>query len=62
MLPVMIAVFALLLVSQYVLFKNKPNTPSSRPATQTANTPEAVAPTADASVPIITANQTPASA
>lgn len=38
MLPVMIAVFALLLVSQYFLFKNKPNTTGNRP-TQTAESP-----------------------
>jgi YidC/Oxa1 family membrane protein insertase len=51
MLPVMIAVFGLLLVSQYVLFKNKPNTPPSKPATQAAKTtPEAAAPITEAAV------------
>jgi YidC/Oxa1 family membrane protein insertase len=47
MLPVMIAVFALLLVSQYFLFKNKQNTPPARSgqtAESTAKPPETAAP------------------
>ena len=39
MMPIMIAVFGLLLVSQFFLSKNKPNTPAA--ATQTAQTAKA---------------------
>ena len=57
MLPIMIAVVALLLVSQFFLYKNKPNAPAAgkppEPATSApATTPEAaVSPTESASAP-----------
>ena len=57
MLPIMIAVVALLLVSQFFLYKNKPSAPTGgkppEPATSApATTPEAaVSPTESASAP-----------
>ena len=57
MLPVMIAVFALLLVSQYFLFKNKSNTPANRTAQTTespAKSPEAAATSTEATPETIT--------
>ena len=64
MLPVMIAVFALLLVSQYFLFKNKPNTTGNRPtqtAESSANGPESAA-TPAAAAPETTSSTTAAPA
>ncbi len=43
MMPIMIAVFALLLVSQFFLFKNKPNTPAGTKPAQTTTAPEVAA-------------------
>jgi len=44
MLSIMVAVFALILVSQFVLTKNKPNTPPGAQPVPTAKAPETAAP------------------
>ena len=44
MLSVMVAVFALILVSQFFLAKNKPNTPPATQTAQTAKVPETAPP------------------
>jgi YidC/Oxa1 family membrane protein insertase len=44
MLPVMVAVFALILVSQFILFKNKPGATPGAQSSQTVKAPEAAAP------------------
>jgi YidC/Oxa1 family membrane protein insertase len=66
MLPVMIAVFALLLVSQYFLFKNKQNTPANRTAQTTespAKGPESAATSSETTPETVTsAASTPAKA
>jgi YidC/Oxa1 family membrane protein insertase len=46
MLIVLVATFALILISQFVLFKNKPNTKTATQPVQTATAPEAAAPVA----------------
>jgi YidC/Oxa1 family membrane protein insertase len=52
MMPIMIAVFGLLLVSQFFLFKNKPNAPATTTQTaQTAKAPEAAMPSGAVSTP-----------
>ena len=51
MLLVLVATFALILISQFVFFKNKPNTPPAARPAQTANAPEAVPPAAAESAP-----------
>jgi YidC/Oxa1 family membrane protein insertase len=45
MLLVLVGAFALILVSQFVLFKNKPNPRPAAPPAQTANAPEPTPPT-----------------
>src|SRR5215472_18320917 len=57
MLSVMVAVFALLLVSQFFLFKNKPK-PSSNPAESTTTQQQKV----PESAPLAAANQAPTAA
>ena len=51
MLLVMVAAFALILVSQFLFFKNKPNTPSAGQTSQTAKVPAATAPAVAAATP-----------
>ena len=51
MMPIMIAVFALLLVSQFFLFKNKPNTPAGIQQARTATAPAVATEAASASTP-----------
>jgi YidC/Oxa1 family membrane protein insertase len=51
MMPIMIAVFGLLLASQFFLSKNKQNTPPAAQQTQTAKAPEASPSAAPAATP-----------
>ncbi len=64
MMPIMIAVFGLLLAGQFFLAKNKQTTPASTQQTQTAKTPEASPAAGPAATPreSASASETPAAA